>query len=233
MNVTQSDTYLNRFQTNMKIKGRGRPTFTVPRRPAPVSRSAQDTLVRARPSSTSTAPRTSTSKSTSANSDRFKTPLQRPSTSDSSGPRGRTTSSSVTTPRSTTTGEDESCCIVAVCEGRGHARGEVGIAAVNILHPSLVLCQISDSQSYHNVLTKMNIFNPVEIIVPNTFCDGMQPSKLFVVLSDFYQCVTPVQRRHFNDTAGLQHIQRICVSEYASVEMLITPKSVPAFSCIV
>ncbi|XP_063240839.1 mutS protein homolog 4-like [Bacillus rossius redtenbacheri] len=112
----------------------------------------------------------------------------------------------------------------AVCEGRGHARGEVGIAAVNILHPSLVLCQISDSQSYHNVLTKMNIFNPVEIIVPNTFCDGMQPSKLFVVLSDFYQCVTPVQRRHFNDTAGLQHIQRICVSEYASVEMLITPK---------
>nr|CAD7444380.1 unnamed protein product [Timema bartmani] len=49
-----------------------------------------------------------------------------------------------------------------MCEGRGHARGEVGLAAIDTRHPHLILCQISDSQSYINTLTKINVFNPVE-----------------------------------------------------------------------
>ncbi|CAG2068087.1 unnamed protein product, partial [Timema podura] len=50
-----------------------------------------------------------------------------------------------------------------MCEGRGHARGEVGLAAIDTRHPHLILCQISDSQSYINTLTKINVFNPVEV----------------------------------------------------------------------
>jgi hypothetical protein len=51
----------------------------------------------------------------------------------------------------------------ALTEGRGQARGEVGIAALDINYPRLILCQISDSQTYMNTLTKINVLNPLEV----------------------------------------------------------------------
>jgi hypothetical protein len=51
----------------------------------------------------------------------------------------------------------------ALTEGRGQARGEVGIAALDINYPLLILCQISDNQTYINTLTKINVLNPVEV----------------------------------------------------------------------
>lgn len=53
--------------------------------------------------------------------------------------------------------------IIAVTSGRGEARGEVGIAAIDIHHSHLILCQMSDYQTYINTLTKIYIFNPVEV----------------------------------------------------------------------
>lgn len=52
---------------------------------------------------------------------------------------------------------------VAVTEGRGHARGEVGIAVIDIKRPKLILCQLSDRQTYANALTKISVFQPVEV----------------------------------------------------------------------
>jgi hypothetical protein len=52
---------------------------------------------------------------------------------------------------------------IALTEGRGQARGEVGIAALDINYPHLILCQISDSQTYMNTLTKINVLNPIEV----------------------------------------------------------------------
>lgn len=52
---------------------------------------------------------------------------------------------------------------VAITSGRGEARGEVGIAAIDIHHSHLILCQMSDYQTYINTLTKIYIFNPVEV----------------------------------------------------------------------
>lgn len=43
----------------------------------------------------------------------------------------------------------------------------MGIAAINVSKPLLVLCQISDTQSYINTLTKINIFNPQEVRFSN------------------------------------------------------------------
>lgn len=56
-----------------------------------------------------------------------------------------------------------SVLFTALTEGRGQARGEVGIAALDINYPHLILCQISDSQSYVNTLTKINVLNPIEV----------------------------------------------------------------------
>lgn len=43
------------------------------------------------------------------------------------------------------------------------ARGEIGIAAIDLRHPHLVLCQFSDTLLYTHTLTKINFFNPVEV----------------------------------------------------------------------
>lgn len=51
----------------------------------------------------------------------------------------------------------------AIAEGRGQARGEVGLAAIDIRRPHLILCQLSDSQTYSNALAKINVFNPIEV----------------------------------------------------------------------
>lgn len=52
-------------------------------------------------------------------------------------------------------------------EGRGLAQGEIGIAAIDLKRPVLILCQISDTQTYANTINKINILNPAEVFVYN------------------------------------------------------------------
>ncbi|KDR12561.1 MutS protein-like protein 4, partial [Zootermopsis nevadensis] len=116
--------------------------------------------------------------------------------------------------------------VTALTEGRGQARGEVGIAALDINYPHLILCQISDSQTYVNTLTKINVLNPIEIIVPNTFCDTQAMSKLYTLVQEAFPTVTlsSVLRKHFRDTRGLQQIQHLCANEYSSIEIVVSQK---------
>lgn len=48
-------------------------------------------------------------------------------------------------------------------EGRGAEQGEVGLAAIDFKRPVLMLCQISDTQTYMNTINKINIWNPAEV----------------------------------------------------------------------
>ncbi|KAJ8916137.1 hypothetical protein NQ315_004504 [Exocentrus adspersus] len=80
--------------------------------------------------------------------------------------------------------EEDTRIIVALTEGRGEARCEVGIAVINVSKPLLVLCQISDTQSYINTLTKINIFNPQEILVPITFVEKFTGNRLIDIVKE-------------------------------------------------
>lgn len=51
----------------------------------------------------------------------------------------------------------------AIAEGRGLARGEIGIASVDLMSSTIILSQFSDSQAYGKLLTKINALNPVEV----------------------------------------------------------------------
>ncbi len=74
---------------------------------------------------------------------------------------------------------------VALLEGRGAAKGEVGIASISLASPTLALChvsdhfgltysgsqysvffKVSDSCSYSRTLAKLTLFSPGEILVP-------------------------------------------------------------------
>ncbi|XP_068633556.1 mutS protein homolog 4-like [Battus philenor] len=128
--------------------------------------------------------------------------------------------------RSTSISVVEASVILAISEGRGMARGEIGMAAIDLRHPHLVLCQFSDTLLYTHTMTKINYFNPVEIIVPHTFCEGAQPSQLYKLMKDHYPLVnlTTVQRRHFNDAAGRQQIQSLCAPQYSAVYLQVLQK---------
>ena len=90
-------------------------------------------------------------------------------------------------------------------EGRGLARGEIGIASIDLKRPILQLSQFSDSQTNVKVMMKLQILQPLEvgyynvvIIHTNYFCfrlfkqscilvsEGLSCSaKLWLVFSKF------------------------------------------------
>ncbi|KAK3734853.1 hypothetical protein QZH41_017561, partial [Actinostola sp. cb2023] len=136
-----------------------------------------------------------------------------------------------------------------IVEGRGLARGEIGISSIDLKRPELVLSQycahkpseltfsniealfyllskFSDSQTYVKVLTRLQILQPVEIIMPNTACENGNMSKLFKLLSEqfLYTNLATVQRKYFNETQGLEEIRHLCAPEYNTVEMEVSSK---------
>ncbi|XP_027047285.1 mutS protein homolog 4-like [Pocillopora damicornis] len=138
----------------------------------------------------------------------------------------RRTPSSRRTPHisSTTPGMPTSSVVVAIVEGRGLAKGEIGMASIDLKKPELNLSQFSDNQTYVKVLTKLQILEPLEIIMPNTACEN--PSPLFKFLSDQipYANLSSVQRKYFNEAKGLDYVKQLCVPELNTVEMEVASK---------
>ena len=48
-------------------------------------------------------------------------------------------------------------------EGRGLAKGEIGMAAIDLKRPVLVMSQFSDTPTYVKVMTKLQIYEPIEV----------------------------------------------------------------------
>jgi hypothetical protein len=53
--------------------------------------------------------------------------------------------------------------IVALVEGRGLAKGEIGMASFDLKRPELILSQFSDSQTYTQVMMKLQVMQPIEV----------------------------------------------------------------------
>ncbi|XP_031824721.1 mutS protein homolog 4 [Sarcophilus harrisii] len=116
--------------------------------------------------------------------------------------------------------------IVALVEGRGLARGEIGIASIEERSPQLVLSQFSDSTTYTKVITKLKILAPLEIIMSNTACVVGNPTKLFTLITENFKNVTftTIQRKYFNETKGLEYIEQLCAAELSTVLMEVQSK---------
>ncbi|KAE8609513.1 hypothetical protein XENTR_v10011829 [Xenopus tropicalis] len=127
---------------------------------------------------------------------------------------------------STISAQSSASVIVAVVEGRGLARGEIGMASLDLKNPEVVLSQFADNTIYVKVITKLKILTPLEILMPNTACDSGTASKLFLLIAENFKDVsfTAVQRKYFNETKGLEYIERLCVSEFSSVLMEVQSK---------
>ncbi|XP_061221031.1 mutS protein homolog 4 isoform X2 [Neopsephotus bourkii] len=116
--------------------------------------------------------------------------------------------------------------IVAVVEGRGLARGEVGMASIDLKNPEVILSQFSDNTTYAKVITKLKILTPLEIIMSNTACDAGNTTKLFSLITEHFKNVTftTVQRKYFNETKGLEYVEQLCASEFSTIFMEVQSK---------
>ncbi|XP_073400920.1 mutS protein homolog 4 isoform X2 [Dendrobates tinctorius] len=115
---------------------------------------------------------------------------------------------------------------VAVVEGRGLARGEIGMASLDLKNPDVVLSQFSDSSIYVKIITKLQILTPLEILMPNTACESGKSAELCRLINENFKdtSVTTVQRKYFNETKGLEYIEQLCAPEFSTVLMEIKSK---------
>ncbi|MEQ2307666.1 MutS protein msh4 [Ameca splendens] len=139
-------------------------------------------------------------------------------TPGSAGPTG-TTGSSVSTIAGASV-------IVAVVEGRGLARGEIGMASVDLKCPELVLSQFADTGTYAKVITRIHILMPVEILMPDTSSEKGKGTKLFKLITENFPGVTltAIQRKYYNEKKGLEYIQQLCAPEFNTVLMEVQAK---------
>ncbi|KAM6969250.1 mutS protein homolog 4 [Tautogolabrus adspersus] len=116
--------------------------------------------------------------------------------------------------------------IVAVVEGRGLARGEIGMASLNLKCPELVLSQFADTGTYAKVITKIHISVPLEILMPDTASEKGKGTKLFNLITENFPGVafTAIQRKYFNERKGLEYIQQLCAPEFGTVLMEVQAK---------
>ena len=91
----------------------------------------------------------------------------------------------------------------------------MGIAAICLTKPMVVLCQFSDSSTYPRTLTKLLSINPAQIITPDSGSAGV---KLYEDIASHLQLstVVPVQRKHFNESKGMQAIKQLLVPDFSS-----------------
>ncbi|KAK2891758.1 hypothetical protein Q8A73_017423 [Channa argus] len=165
--------------------------------------------------------RTNVSLASASNSSSFRT---------HAGPLGlkKTPGSAVATATSSSSVNTTSggSVIVAVVEGRGLARGEIGMASLNLKCPELILSQFADTGTYAKVITKIHILIPLEILMPDTSTEKGKGTKLFNLITENFPGVafTAIQRKYFNERKGLEYIQQLCAPEFATVLMEVQAK---------
>ena len=120
--------------------------------------------------------------------------------------------------------------------GGRHAKGEIGLAYMDLSRLELHLSSIPDTSSYARVVAKLHVHPPAELLFPATAYSAGGVSKLYSTLSHHFDGDTSfatLNRSHFNETRGLEEIQHLCVAEYATVLMDIQSRSrVVRYLCI-
>ncbi|CDW57587.1 mutS protein 4 [Trichuris trichiura] len=130
--------------------------------------------------------------------------------------------------------------ISAIAEGLGFAKGEVGIAYIDMLQPVLRLAQFSDSNTYSKLLAKLEILNPAEVasskiqifdwncvLLPDSALgdDGKMHALCAMIEEHFVHTeITSVNRKCFNEAIGLETIDRICLEECQDVRRSLDEK---------
>ncbi|XP_064929351.1 mutS protein homolog 4 isoform X7 [Columba livia] len=114
------------------------------------------------------------------------------------------------TSSSATSAHAAASVIAAVVEGRGLARGEVGMASIDLKNPEMILSQFADNTTYAKVITKLKILTPLEIIMSNTACDTGNTTKLFSLITEHFKVrFQGSEKTAMIDSASAQNLELV------------------------
>ncbi|EGD83637.1 hypothetical protein PTSG_04245 [Salpingoeca rosetta] len=126
--------------------------------------------------------------------------------------------------------------ICAVVEGRGKARGEIGLASVDLNGAVAELSQFSDGATYLKTFTKVHYFSPIEVVMPSTMC-AEKGSKLFTALREHHPDldIVNIPRKFFAEEKGTQVSRRVCAYDFRSVRFEVQDKfyALAAFGALI
>ncbi|MCP9265251.1 BMA-HIM-14 [Dirofilaria immitis] len=117
--------------------------------------------------------------------------------------------------------------LTTLVEGRGNARGEIGLASIDALCSELHLSQFIDSASYTRLRIQFQIQEPVEVIVPETFVEkaSSMNAVLELIRSTYPEVeITMINRRYFNDLKGVELLKQLGSSESSNITAEICKK---------
>ena len=102
------------------------------------------------------------------------------------------------------------------------------MATISVTNPTLVICQFTDTRTYVRTLTKLLVFNPSEILLPNNLgaLDRQDSGKLYQEISEEFPGanIVHIHRKYFKESRGLQAFRNLCSPEYSSVELQLSHK---------
>ncbi|KAH8147392.1 uncharacterized protein LAJ45_08548 [Morchella importuna] len=142
----------------------------------------------------------------------------RPSTST-----GRPRTGRPRTATSTVGGVQQIVC--AVAESRG-VSATVGLCFVNMTTGECVLSEICDSQTYVRTMHKLSVFDPTEILVPNTAVIPRK-STLLSIMEHYIPgaTITQVPRKYYNEQMGHDYIQQLAFADdIAGIKVAVSAK---------
>lgn len=120
--------------------------------------------------------------------------------------------------------------IMALAEGRGQAKGEIGLAYIDLNSPILYLAQFVDNFSFESLKIKCQVCSPSEIIFPHTLAENN------LMLSTIIECFPnvhfkPFDRRFFSDKKGFEFIQNLAYQNYTWIDIELESKYYALAAC--
>ncbi|VDN04074.1 unnamed protein product [Thelazia callipaeda] len=128
-----------------------------------------------------------------------------------------------------------SCIIFSLVEGRGNARGEIGLASIDALCSELHILQFIDSASYARLRIQIQVQEPVEVFNFNVFISDQDFAQVIVpevsgekvnsmhtllelIRSTYPEVeITMISRRYFNDVKGIELLQQLSSQESSNL----------------
>ncbi|CAD5119711.1 DgyrCDS8301 [Dimorphilus gyrociliatus] len=159
--------------------------------------------------------------------------LRTPSTKSNSAHRSESsflrhahTPQSASRASSSSYGIEQPSTIVAIAEGRGNARGQIGMASIDLRRSVLTLTEFTDGQNYSKIIAKLNFLNPIEMILPDSMhFNCTKKTNLSEALSENFSCsISTVQRKYFNDQKGMEYVKTLGLPQSRNIEVEIASK---------
>lgn len=107
------------------------------------------------------------------------------------------------------------CTVAAVIDNRA---GEVGVAMCSLRTLTIVITQFGDSSGLHRTLSQLDIYRPIEILLPHTAMDSKLATTLLRHFGDVTN-FTAVHRKEFNESKGANRLLTVMSTREAVPEV--------------